>query len=106
MTLLPYEQRAKDFVLRIGIERATRLLELASGRIDRRVRKANEQSFGQFFDWGCIKKAPWEVNLIFELKMGLGLTNTDTPAKAHQRTIAQRKAQRLAAQQRRQSMTV
>ena len=49
MTLLPYEQRAKDFVLRIGIERATRLLELASGRIDRRVRKANEQSFGQFF---------------------------------------------------------
>ena len=51
MTLLPYEQRAKDFVLRIGIERATRLLELASGRIDRRVRKANEQSFGQFFDW-------------------------------------------------------
>lgn len=105
MDLLPIEQRAKEFVSSIGIPRATRLLELLCSRIERRIRIANAQCFGQFFDEGCIKKAPWEVDLIFELKMGLSLNNTDTPAAAKTRITARRKAQREAAAKRRLEAT-
>jgi hypothetical protein len=101
VTLLPNEQRAKDFVSRIGIERAERLLTMVCNRVERRIRMANSQVIGQFFDDSCIKKYEWEVTLTYELKMGLQLLNTDTPAKARERIVARRKARKALREQRR-----
>ncbi|MCF2903086.1 hypothetical protein L1267_22205 [Pseudoalteromonas sp. OFAV1] len=103
--LLPSEQYALDFVLRIGRERATRLLELVTGRISRRIRVGNEKSFGQFLDESCIRKAPWEVELTYQLKMGLQLSNTDTPAAAHERILKRIAERKERAALRRQSKT-
>jgi len=96
MSLLKNEQIAKDFVIKIGEKRATRLLNLVTSRIARRIRKGNEQMFGQFLTEDCVRKAPWEVNLTYNIKMGLSLTDTyNTPIAAKQR-IASRIAERNA----------
>ena len=105
MELLDSEQGAKDFVLLIGMTRANRLLELVCSRINRRIHVANESCFGQFFDDACIVKASWEVDLIYKLKLGMTLLNTDTPADARARIIARRKSQREAAALRRSQTT-
>jgi hypothetical protein len=99
MQLLPDEQRAKDFVSTIGYDRAARLLNLISSRIDRRIRKGNEAMCVQFLDNTCVRKEKWEVALIFDLKMGLQLLNrTSFAVNDHRnRVIARRKARRASA---------
>lgn len=102
MTLHSSEQAAKDFVLRIGTKRATRLLDLVCGRIDRRIKIANLHTFGQFFDTGCIRTADWERELIFTIKMGLQLTKKNITHEDVVKSVkARRAAQKAAAQARR-----
>lgn len=98
-SLLPNELAAKTLVIKIGNERATRLLELLTARIRRRINVGNSKSFGQFLDESCVRKSQWEVDLIFNLKMGLSLTDTyNTPAAARERLlkrVAERNQRRL-----------
>lgn len=97
MELLKSEQAAKDFVEKIGISRSARLLNLIGDRILRRQSKP--ASIGQFV---CdhVRIAPWERELMFNLKMGLSLLNDEnTPDAAHRRIlerIAQRRARHSA----------
>lgn len=100
-TLLKSEQQAKAFVEHYGRIRVARALSAVCQRIKRRIEIANNTSFGQFFDEGSIKTAEWERELIYKAKLGLMLTNTDTPALAHARIIERRRQQKEAAQARR-----
>ena len=95
MGLYRDEQEAKDFVLKLGQGRADRLSSAISRRIERRVFKANQDAPGMFFDGGSIRKADWEVSLIYKLKIGLMLTQAmDTPGDRRNRMFARRKASR------------
>ncbi|MBT0587935.1 hypothetical protein [Alteromonas oceanisediminis] len=97
--LLESEQQAYDLVSRIGINRAERVLTQLTNRIQRRIYRANQEVIGAFFDDGCIRKSPWEIELNYQLKLGLTLMNTDGPSQAKARIfrrIEERKA-RLAA---------
>ncbi|MBB1390161.1 hypothetical protein H5185_12130 [Shewanella sp. SG44-6] len=88
VSLLPCEQIAKLFVINIGIQRAHRLLDLVTNRIKRRIDAGNAKSFGQFLDESCIRRSPWEVDLMFNIKMGLSLTDDyNTPAAARGRIL-------------------
>ena len=95
MGLYRDEQEAKDFVLKLGQVRADRLLSAISRRIARRVFKANQDAPEMFFDGGSIRKADWEVSLIYKLRMGFMLTQTmDTAEDRKDRMLARRKAYR------------
>lgn len=85
--LLPDEQAAKSFVENTGVKRSARLLTAVSNRIQRRIVAAKIDSI-------YIRKSPWEVELIFNIKMGLQLLNTDTPQKARERNLARRNAKK------------
>ena len=99
--LLPNEQQAKDFVLKIGEARAERLLNLVGNRITRRADKGNAECPTMYFNEGTVRKAQWEVDLMFNTKMGLTLTNNqDNPIAAKAR-IAARIAARNAKRQER-----
>lgn len=97
MSLYPSEQAALDFVTRIGIIRANRILSLIAKRIERRATK------GRFFTLDFVRREPWEVDLMHQLKIGLMLSDTDSPYAAHQRILA-RIAQRNAQAQAKKSM--
>lgn len=97
--LLPIEQEAKDFVLRIGDQRAIRILNAICRRFDRRYNKAcsaNNVPINR--EW--IYKTDLEVSLTYKIKLGLKLNDDyNTPQAAKQRIlkrIAERKARREA----------
>lgn len=104
--LLASEKAALELVRRIGTDRAQQLLSRITARIQRRIDKANRECFGQFFDSGSIIKADWEVNLSYQLKLGLSLNDDDTPEKAHQRILERRQRQREERQRKRQLKSV
>ncbi|OEE38306.1 hypothetical protein A1QO_02695 [Vibrio genomosp. F10 str. ZF-129] len=87
MELLPNEAKAKAFVLRIGFERSTRLINAIDRRFQRRYKKACINSFSPINpEW--IYKTKLEVELMHQLKMGLSLADTsNTPAAARQRIL-------------------
>lgn len=87
-SLLPSEQAAKDFVSRIGIPRASVLLDKLAKRFDRRFEKAaDEASVPINREW--IKRTPFEVELTHTLKMGLTLLDDyNTPVAARARIEA------------------
>lgn len=87
--LLSNEQQAKDFVSMIGQLRATRLLNLVCGRIKRRADKGNAENPIMYFSESNVRKAQWEIDLEFNLKMGLSLTDDyNTPCAAKSRIMA------------------
>jgi len=97
MALLPSEQEAKDFVLKIGAQRASRILDAICRRFDRRYKLACDQSNSPINpEW--IYKTKLEVDLTDRIKMGLQLTDDyNTPAAAKQRLLKrleERKAKR------------
>lgn len=87
LDLLPGEQAAMDFVSTIGVERAQRVLNLVCARIERRARLGG--SFGQPLPLDYVRVAPWERTLIYNLKMGLQIINSEylSPAAAKQRLL-------------------
>lgn len=95
MALLASEQVAKNLVVRIGRDRASRLLKAITRRIQRRITAANSGCVTMIFDNTNIRRQPWEVNLIFNLKMGLSLTDYEnTPEKARARNLARHQARK------------
>lgn len=103
MELLPSELAAKEFVFEIGVERATRLLERICHRIERRAKRGS--SFGQFLTTDYVKKADWEVSLIFNLKMGLKLlNNVNCPYAARQKVLARIEARKERSRLRKQGV--
>ena len=99
MELLPNQQAAKEFVLRITTERAKRILTQISNRIQRRIETANASCQWAVMDNTNIRTSPLERELIARIKLGMQLTSTDTPTKARQRNLkrfAERKARRKA----------
>ena len=102
MDLLASELASKEFVLSIGVERSTRILEAVCKRIKRRAK--NGCTFGQFLTEDYVRKADWEVELIFKLKMGLKLIDTfSTPEAARQRILARIEERKARARLRKQS---
>jgi hypothetical protein len=102
--LLPNEQQAKDFVLKIGQKRSERLLDLVCGRIKRRADKGNAQNPTMYFTESNVRKAQWEIDMEYNLKMGLTLTDDyNTPVAAKARIAAriaarnERRKERLSA---------
>lgn len=98
-SLLPNEQKAKDFVNTIGTERAERILNAICRRLDRRYERACNQSMVPF-DRDHMRRTSLEVSLLWELKTGLMLNDTyNTPQAAKARIlkrIAARKERRQA----------
>ena len=99
MILLDSEQEAKDFVIKIGAQRASRILSAIGRRFDRRYNNAcNASNSPVNPEW--IYRTELEVNLTYKIKMGLQLTDDyNTPQAAKERTVkrlADRKAQRKA----------
>ena len=96
--LLADDQKAKKFVLSIGLGRANRLLTMVVARIQRRVDIGNEECPSMFFNVGNVRVAQWEIDLIHSLKRGISITDTyNTPIAAKARIaerIAARKAKR------------
>ena len=97
--LLPSEQEAKDLVVRIGQQRADRILSALTRRFDRRYNKACDASMVPINpEW--IYRSELEVNLTFKLKMGLQLTddyNTPCAAKLRiKKRLEERQARRAA----------
>lgn len=96
MNLLPFEKQAYDFVVAMGQERASNLLDALTRRFDRRCQRL--WSKGATITVGNIYRTPQEVELTHRLKIGLMLIDDDSSAKAHQRIldrIAKRNAKRL-----------
>ncbi|MDK9793768.1 hypothetical protein [Vibrio sp. D431a] len=94
--LYPSEKEASDFVARIGLERAYRLLDKLSRRFDRRYKRACEQCFAPINrEW--VRSTPFELDLNHRLKLGIQI-NDDyfTPEAARKRIIARRLAQKEA----------
>lgn len=93
MELLASELAAKEFVVAIGVERAHRLLERVCNRFERRAKLGS--TFGQFLTTDYVKKADWEVSLVYQLKMGLKLLDTvNTPQAARERILARIEARK------------
>jgi hypothetical protein len=95
MQLLKSEQESLAFVQQIGLKRAHRILDLISHRKSRRLANANRESNGFIMDDLHLKVSAWERDLDFKIKMGLTLSNDDTPAKAHQRILDRRLKMKL-----------
>ncbi|OUX87090.1 MAG: hypothetical protein CBB95_09690 [Alteromonas sp. TMED35] len=91
-SLLPSEQAAKDFVSRIGVSRASVLLDKLTKRFDRRFEKAAiAASVPINREW--VRRTPFEVDLTHTLQMGLTLLDDyNTPAAARARIEARIKA--------------
>lgn len=97
--LLPIEQEAKDFVLRIGEQRANRILNAICRRFDRRYNKAcSANNVPINPEW--IYKTDLEVSLTYKIQLGLKLTDDyNTPQAARQRIkkrLEARKSRRAA----------
>ncbi|MEI8659392.1 hypothetical protein [Vibrio sp. Hal054] len=95
--LLPSEQQAYDFVKRIGLERAQRILASICRRFDRRYDKACDSNLVPINrEW--IRRTELEVELTHRLKIGMTLVDdSNTPEAAHQRILERieaRKARR------------
>jgi hypothetical protein len=89
VALLPNEQKAKDLVLRVGQQRACRILNALTRRFERRYNKACDESMSPVNpEW--IYKTELEVNLTFDLKIGLQLTDAFNTPKAAKERIAKR----------------
>lgn len=97
-SLLPNEKIAVNFINKIGIERAKKILGLISARFDRRYKKACSNSFSTV-DRGSIRVTPIEAELSHRLRIGLMLCDTEnTPEAARQRNLerrAKRKAEKM-----------
>ena len=98
MHLLKSEQKAVDFVKRIGVERAQRILIAIEKRISRRYNAAcdgNKVPINP--EW--IRRTQLEVDLTFDIKMGLTLLddyNTPFAAKARiDARLKERRAKRM-----------
>ncbi|MGR5368484.1 hypothetical protein [Photobacterium damselae] len=94
--LLPCEQEAADFVRRIGLERAYRLLNKLTQRFDRRYARACAKCFAPINrDW--VRSTPLELELSHRIKIGISIVDDFfSPYAAHQRIIARRLAQKEA----------
>jgi len=97
--LLPIEQEAKEFVLRIGEQRANRILNAICRRFDRRYNKAcSANNVPINPEW--IFKTDFEVSLTYKIQLGLQLTDDyNTPQAARQRILKrleERKSRRAA----------
>lgn len=90
MSLLKNEQEASEFVSKIGNARAAKILTALCNRSDRRA-KALPDCVG--FHAHCYKVwLPWEEELVYKLKLGLQINDTEnTPEAARQRNLARRK---------------
>ncbi|WP_318515540.1 hypothetical protein [Photobacterium leiognathi] len=92
--LVGSEKKAFELVSKIGAIRATRILEAIDRRFNRRFRYASGKAM---ITPTATNQTELEINLKYLLKLGLMLTDTDTPEKAHQRVlarIAERNAER------------
>lgn len=94
--LPPCEQEAADFVRRIGLERAYRILDKLTQRFDRRYARACAECFAPINrEW--IRSTPLELDLSHRIKIGISIVDDYfTPYAAHQRIIARRLAQKEA----------
>lgn len=101
MKLLPKEQEAKDFVAKIGLERASRILSAITRRFDRRFKKACEVCVTPINpEW--VPSTKLEISLTYRLKMGMQLLDTyNTPAAAKARIRARIQARNERLKQRR-----
>lgn len=95
MALLPTELFARDLVLRIGRNRALRVIDSLSRRTDRRVRHCDMSGAAFLFTSASIRRSQWEVELFYQLKLGIMLTDTDNTPEAARARITQRRAQRV-----------
>ena len=100
LDLMPSEQMAADFVSKIGIERAQRILDAICRRFDRRYQKACDKNPLVPINPEWVRNTPLELDLTHRIKMGLTiLDDYNTPYAAHQRIltrIAKRNADRAA----------
>ncbi|MBE8233142.1 MAG: hypothetical protein HAW67_05345 [Endozoicomonadaceae bacterium] len=96
MQLMENEKQAIKFFDKVGKERALKLLDMVCHRIERKVRKANTGGRGGFyFTIDTIKRSDWETRLIYIIKLGFMLNNTDTPRAAKERNLARRAQRKL-----------
>lgn len=93
--LLASEVKAKALVQKIGFVRATNIVNSLCARIERRIERANEGMFVTFIDNSCVRKSEWETDLLYQLKLGLMLTDYDSPLKARARILERRKLRKL-----------
>lgn len=86
-TLLPNEQEAKDFVMRIGKERATRIIESIHKRFKRRYNACCDDNRVPINpEW--VYQTKLERELKHRIAMGLKLTDDyNTPEAAHARIL-------------------
>lgn len=100
LDLMPSEQMAVDFVSKIGIERAQRILDAICRRFNRRYQKACDENPLVPINPEWVRNTPLELDLTHRIKMGLTiLDDYNTPYAAHQRIlarIAKRNADRAA----------
>jgi len=94
MELLESEVKAKSFVLKVSRERALSVLDKVCSRIQRRIERANKDMIVKYIDDSCVRKADWEVELIYQLKLGLMLTDNNSAQAARERIIARRLKQK------------
>lgn len=97
MGLLPSERRAADFVRKIGLERAGRVLDAVSRRFERRFNQACKDA-GIPLNREWVRRTPFEIELTHTLKTGMMIVDdSHSPTAAHARIlarIANRKAKR------------
>ncbi len=94
--MLPIEKEASEFVNRIGLDRAYRLLDKLTRRFDRRYARVCKASFAPINrEW--VRSTRFELDLTYRLKLGIQI-NDDyfTPHAAQKRIIARRLAQKEA----------
>lgn len=88
MELLPREKLASDFVEKIGLPRANRLLTMLSKRFDRRYKKMCSNSFSHV-NPESVRQTSLEIQLTYDLKIGISINDTyNTPEAARNRTKA------------------
>ncbi len=87
--LLPNEQYASDYVAKIGIERAKRVLSMLSRRFDNRCRRAQGGCHYVTIFPESIHQTSLERELTQRLKLGLTINDTsNTAAAARMRNLA------------------
>lgn len=99
MDLLPNEKAAVEYVRKIGLDRAYRVINAIGNRIDRRYNAAADLApFPINPEW--IRKTPLERELMFRLQIGAKLLdNYFTPLAAKDRIKKRLAERKLAASQ-------